>query len=416
MHPLVMIALVAAVTLFGRVLPTWTLSLATIAASNALIALGIVVLARTGNVSFGQGLFFAAGGYGVALIANAWGLTDAVAQVIIGAVCGGLLGLMIGPLIARYSGIFFGMLTLALSMVFYGALVKSTALGGSDGFNVGRPSLFGMSFTDPREADFMLYAVSVVTTGFAGIAATILFRSEFGLASLAVRENNLRVEYLGISANRVITINFVIAAIFAGASGAFALMAQRHIDPQFAYWTTSGEFVFVAVLAGNQSVAAVFVASMALELVRSFSNLYLPNTWQLVLGVFLLGVILFLPRGIGSLWIRNRQDAEILRQQRPSPKKGSRCEPGALRARARQALWRGGRRRRLDPRHPGRPESQPDRRQRRRQDHLRQHGHGLSEAGQRLDRARRNGYRQALATKCRPARHLPLVPDSAIVH
>jgi branched-chain amino acid transport system permease protein len=163
-----------------------------------------------------------------------------------------------------------------------------------------------MIFTDPREADFMLYAVSVITTGLAGIAATILFRSELGLVSLAVRENNLRVEYLGISANRVVTINFVIAAVFAGASGAFALMAQRHIDPQFAYWTTSGEFVFVAVLAGYQSVAAVFVASLALELVRSFSNLYLANTWQLVLGVFLLAVILFLPRGIGSLWVRGR--------------------------------------------------------------------------------------------------------------
>ena len=306
LHPLGMLALVAAVTLFGRVLPTWTLSLATIAAANALIALGIVVLARTGNVSFGQGLFFAGGGYGVALVANAWGITDAVAQVIIGAVCGGLLGLVIGPLIARYSGIFFGMLTLALSMVLYGALVKSTALGGSDGFNVGRPSLFGMIFNDTREADFMLYAVSVITTGLAGVAATILFRSELGLVSLAVRENNLRVEYLGLSTTRIITINFVIAAIFAGASGAFALMAQRHIDPQFAYWTTSGEFVFVAVLAGYQSVAAVFVASLALELVRSFSNLYLPNTWQLVLGAFLLGVILFLPRGIGSLWIRDR--------------------------------------------------------------------------------------------------------------
>ncbi len=232
LHPLAMIGLLVAATLFGRVLPTWTLSLATVAASNALIALGIVVLARTGNVSFGQGLFFATGGYGVALIASEWGITDAVVQVIIGAVCGGLLGLVIGPLIARYSGIFFGML---------------------------------------------------------------------------VRENNLRVEYLGISANRIVTINFVIAAIFAGASGAFALMAQRHIDPQFAYWTTSGEFVFVAVLAGYQSVAAVFVASLALELVRSFSNLYLPNTWQLVLGVFLLGVILFLPRGIGSLWVRDKR-------------------------------------------------------------------------------------------------------------
>jgi branched-chain amino acid transport system permease protein len=58
-------------------------------------------------------------------------------------------------------------------------------------------------------------------------------------------------------------------------------------------------------------VAAVFVASMALELVRSFSNLYLPNTWQLVLGVFLLAVILFLPRGIGSLWIRKRRKQRI---------------------------------------------------------------------------------------------------------
>src|SRR5437773_3550547 len=189
LHPLAMIGLLVAATLFGRVLPTWTLSLATRAASSAWIALGLVVLARTGNVSFGQGLFFAAGGYGVALIASEWGITDAVAQVIIGAVCGGLLGLVIGPLIARYSGIFFGMLTLALSMVFYGALMKSTALGGSDGFNVGRPTLFGMGFADPREADFMLYAVPVVTTGFSGIAATILFRSELGLASLAVREN-----------------------------------------------------------------------------------------------------------------------------------------------------------------------------------------------------------------------------------
>jgi len=305
-HPLLMILPVIAAVLFGRMLPTWTLSLATIAASNALVALGIVVLARTGNVSFGQGLFFAAGGYGVALLANSTGITDAVLQMLIGAICGGLLGLVIGPLIARYSGIFFGMLTLALSMVFYGALVKTTVLGGSDGFNVGRPSLFGIGFTDTREADFMLYAVAVVTTGLAAVAAVILFRSEFGLASLAVRENNLRVEYLGLSANRIIATNFVIAATFAGASGAFALMAQRHIDPQFAYWTTSGEFVFVAVLAGYQSVLAVFVASLALELVRSFSNLYLPNTWQLALGIFLLAVILFLPRGIGSLWTRER--------------------------------------------------------------------------------------------------------------
>jgi len=64
--------------------------------AGTLVALGIVVLARTGNVSFGQGLFYAGGGYGVALIAHNWGLTDAVAQVMIGAHFWRLLGLMIG--------------------------------------------------------------------------------------------------------------------------------------------------------------------------------------------------------------------------------------------------------------------------------------------------------------------------------
>ena len=157
--------------------------------------------------------------------------------------------------------------------------------------------------TEAREADFMLYAVAVVTTGLAGVASTVLFRSELGLMSLAVRQNGLRVEYLGTSARRIVAINFAVAAVFAGAGGALSLMTQRHIDPQFAYWTTSGEFVFVAVLAGYESVAAVFLAALVLELVRSFSNLYFPDTWQLALGLFLLAVILFLPRGIGSLWV-----------------------------------------------------------------------------------------------------------------
>ena len=60
--------------------------------------------------------------------------------------------------------------------------------------------------------------------------------------------------------------------------------------------------MFVAILAGWQSVSAVFVASMVLEVVRSFSSSYFPNSWQLALGLFLLVIIRFLPNGIGSLW------------------------------------------------------------------------------------------------------------------
>lgn len=84
-------------------------------------------------------------------------------------------------------------------------------------------------------------------------------------------------------------------------------LAIGHVDPEYAFWTTSGEFVFVAILAGYLSIPAVFAASIILELVRSFSNLYFPNTWQMVLGVFLLVIILTLPNGLGSLFNRRRE-------------------------------------------------------------------------------------------------------------
>jgi branched-chain amino acid transport system permease protein len=94
----------------------------------------------------------------------------------------------------------------------------------------------------------------------------------------------------------------VLAAFVGGIGGALTVLSLGHVNPDFSYWTTSGEFVFVAILGGYHSVLAVFVASTVLEIVRSFSGLYFPDTWQLVLGVFLLTVIRFLPHGIGSLW------------------------------------------------------------------------------------------------------------------
>src|SRR4029434_9742940 len=106
-----------------------------------------------------------------------------------------------------------------------------------------------------------------------------------------------------VTLRRGMPINSSIAAFCGGLGGALVVMSLGHVEPNFSYWTTSGEFVFVAILAGWQSVAAAFVASTVLEVVRSFSSAYFPNTWQLALGVFLLFVIRFLPRRIGSLWV-----------------------------------------------------------------------------------------------------------------
>jgi ABC-type branched-subunit amino acid transport system permease subunit len=286
----------------GLFAPKWLLFLCTMAAANGIVSLGIVLLMRGGVVSFGQGLVFAGGGYAAALLSGKLGVSDALLLAAAGGAAAVLLALPFAPLLARYRGIFFAMLTLALSMVLYGVLVKTDALGGSDGFNMSRPTLFGMRIADAWSG-YVLYALAVIIAGGLAIAARVYFASSRGLVSLAIRENELRVEYLGGSVRRVMAANFILAAFLGGVGGALAILALGHIEPNFSYWTTSGEFVFVSILAGHYSVLAVFAASFLLELVRSFSSAYFPNSWQMALGIFLLVVIRFLPRGIGSVFL-----------------------------------------------------------------------------------------------------------------
>ena len=157
---------IAALLVIGAFLPNWLLFLVTMAASHGVVSLGILLIMRGGLVSFGQGLFFAVGGYAVALTVTHLGITDAILLMVLGSLAGGIVGAMTGPLLARYSGIFFGMLSLALSMVLYGILIKSTALGGSDGFNIPRPTLLGWQL-EGTSGDYALYALAVITTGVA---------------------------------------------------------------------------------------------------------------------------------------------------------------------------------------------------------------------------------------------------------
>lgn len=306
MSPVLRILLLAAlgaavVIAIGLALPNWLLFTATKAIAFGLIALGIVGLMRGGLVSFGQGLYYCAGAYVSGMLASRLGVTDVILLLIAGCLSGGVAAAVVSPLVARYRSIFFAMLTMALSMVVFGVLAKITAIGGSDGFNVPEASFFGW-VPGPESADFALYAAGVVIAALAAACCRIYYDSGPGLIALASRENELRVEYLGASVFTVTMRNFILAGALAGLGGALNGLALGHVDPYFSYWTTSGEVVFIAILGGYASVVAVFGAALVTELVRSFSGQYFPESWQLLLGVFLLLVIVFLPRGFGSLW------------------------------------------------------------------------------------------------------------------
>lgn len=287
------------------ILPDWAMFLFAMALAKGLVCLGIVGMMRGGVVSFGQGLYYCLGAYTATLAANFLGMSDIFLLTLLSAAVCLVVGLVFGPLLSSYRGIFFAMLSLALSMVLYGSLSKMSFIGGTDGLNIGAPTFLGWAPEGhPLQTALYLYVVVIVV--ISGALMRVYFDSEQGLITLATRDNELRVEYLGASVRNVMTYNYVAGALLGGIGGTIAVLALGHVDPEFAFWTTSGEFVFVAILAGYLSVPAVFVAAIILELVRSFSNLYFPNTWQLALGIFLLIVIVALPDGLGSLVNRRK--------------------------------------------------------------------------------------------------------------
>jgi branched-chain amino acid transport system permease protein len=289
-------------------LPQWALFLVTLSLAKGLVALGLLLLMRTGLVSFGQGLYYALGAYAAGVAASALGLTEAAAMVLAGAVVAAAAAAVIGLLLARYRTIFFAMLSLAFSMILYGLLVKTPALGSTDGFNVAPRTVLGLAASSPA-GRHGVYLLGALVAALSALALGRYLRSRLGRLAPAVRDNELRVEYMGASPRNVVHLNLVLAAALAGAGGAITALAVGHVDPETAYWTTSGEFVFVAILSGTSHVAAPFLGALLLELLRSFAYEHAPNTWQLVVGAAMLAVILFLPAGLWSLFQRRRRSA-----------------------------------------------------------------------------------------------------------
>lgn len=289
-------------------LPKWASFLVTLALAKGLVALGLLLLMRTGLVSFGQGLYYGIGAYAAGMGASAFQLGDSVPMVLLGAAAAGLTALLLGLLLARYRTIFFAMLSLAFSMIFYGLLVKTSALGSTDGFNVAARSTFGLAATGPV-GRFGIYGLGALVVFLGAALLDRYLRSHLGRLAPAIRDNELRVEYMGASVRNVVHLHLVLAAVLAGAGGALTALAVGHVDPETTYWTTSGEFVFVAILSGTGSVAAPFVGALLLELLRSFAYEHAPNTWQLVVGASMLAVILFLPEGLWSVFRRRRRAA-----------------------------------------------------------------------------------------------------------
>lgn len=303
--PLLLAALLALAPVFA---PTTQVML-TLALAKSLAVLGIIVLLQAGQVSFGHALFYAVSAYAAAFLGRAMAGGELLLNLLLGMASAALVALLVGLFVVRYREIFFGMLNLAASMIFFSFLEKFYHItGGSDGLSVPRPTVLG--FTLERAGfETLLYYGSLALVLAALMLTHRFLSSPVGQMLRAIKTNEVRLEYLGVSSRRVLLAGYVVSAALCGLGGALMASAQGIVTPEYAWWVRSGEFVFIAILGGAGSVQGALVGALAYESVKTYAAAFAADIWQLVLGVVLLGVILFAPKGIaGLLQARRRQE------------------------------------------------------------------------------------------------------------
>jgi branched-chain amino acid transport system permease protein len=300
----------AVLAVAGLVLPGWLVFLLTLAFAKGMAVLSVVVLMRVGLVSFGQGLFFAAAAYAAGFAMRGWGLREALLLVPLAVAVAVFLGAVVGLLVARYRQIFFAMLTLAFSMVLYGMLINAyTVTGGSDGIRIPTPSVLGIARAG-EEARLPVYYLALACVAGSAWLVTRYTQAPAGYLAWSVRDNEVRVAYLGAPVNRIVYGAFLLASGLAGLGGVLMALNVGHVDPGLSYWTTSGELVFIAVLGGSGSVPGALAGAVVYEVLRSYAFKYAPYAWQMMVGAAMLLIILFLPGGLWSpveRWWRRQQ-------------------------------------------------------------------------------------------------------------
>ena len=306
--PALLIALVA----LGPVIDPTSQVLLTLALAKGLAVLGIVVLLQAGQVSFGHALFFAVAAYIAAFIGQGFAGGELVVTLVAGTLGALLMGLLVGLFVVRYRYIFFGMLNLAVSMIFYSILEKFYYLtGGADGLQVARPTVFGMALERDGFETVLFYTTLVLCIA-AAYGTHLFLSSPIGNMMRAIKTNEVRLEYLGVSAQRVLLVGYCLSAALGGLGGALMAVAQGIVTPEYAYWVRSGEFVFIAILGGAGSVGGAFVGALIYEAVRTYAAAFAADFWQMILGVVLLVVILYKPGGVVGAW------SELIDRQRPA--------------------------------------------------------------------------------------------------
>jgi branched-chain amino acid transport system permease protein len=277
------------------------LSLLTQATIYAVFATGIGVLLRqNGSVSFGHALFFGGAGYGLGILLKLH-LVPAEAAIALTLLAVTVCAFLIGLAIVRVPGIAFGMVTLAMGqMAFLSTSRARGFLGGADGLSIEWPAtVFGIAQSDLFKPG-TLFLVCWVTLVLVLAALALLLATRFGAITAAVRDNEERARFIGISTLVPRAALYALSALVSGIGGVLAALNTGFISPESLHWTLSGMTLMMVIVGGFKALWGPALGAVVYFLFKDIVGDYATH-WMSIFGVVLIAVIVFAPAGIAGL-------------------------------------------------------------------------------------------------------------------
>ena len=283
----------------------------------AIGAIGLNILVGfTGQISLGQGGFLAVGAYTSGILVARLGLPVPLAMlsaVLLTALIGGLFGL---PAL-RLKGLYLAIATLASQQIIIWVVTHwDPVTGGVDSLVVPPAELFGVSLA----GDFAFYWVILFFAALSAVVASNLFRTGIGRAFVAIRDQDIAAEVIGVDLFRYKLLAFAVSSGFVGLAG--ALTAHYHLIVTWERFTLQVSILYLAMIivgglgsvSGSIYGAAFMIAVPAYiqEISRSLSGSLavisreLPAIQQMVFGLIIILFLVFEPRGIARIWQRTK--------------------------------------------------------------------------------------------------------------
>ena len=309
-----LLAAVAGLALFPFASDEFYLELFTHLMVLGIFAMSLdLLIGYTGLVSFGHAAFFGLAGYLLAIITPE---SEAVSLWVSLPVClagAALAALVIGWFSVRTSGIYFIMITLAFAQMAFYYFNENVALGGSDGmFIFTKPSVgvAGFEIIDLGDPTTVYYAV-LASLVACYLLLSMVLRAPFGRVIKAIRVNEHRTRALGYDTRRYKLAAFVIAGTMAGYAGYLEAVSTGIVSPGHLSWHQSGLVLILVILGGMGTLYGPVLGAFVLVLLHDQVQDVTVH-WQLVQGIFVILVVLFLPHGIAGLVARlARRDAAL---------------------------------------------------------------------------------------------------------